>query len=110
MYKYLKDLDFSLQQIIANVVTDTVGMLGVRGLSSTGTPARNFTRSALAIGGGTTAQWVFSSIEANPSYLVFTAPHASVLITTVTRETTRILLTFSPTVLSDTVLDLMILR
>ena len=110
LYEYIKDLEQSLYSIVSNVVVDTVGLLGVRGLSSTGLGAKNFTRFALPIGGGTTAQWIFSNIEQNASYLVLTAPHASVLITTVARETTRILFTFSPTILTGTTLDLMILR
>ena len=87
-------------------------MLGVQGLSSSGTPARNFTSGSLAIGGATSAVWSLLRVEADTSYVLFHSATATtgMNITGITRTTTSVDFTFRPDVSSGIALHVLLLR
>ena len=110
--RYLEELGRNLKTHYSTIVTNTVGMIGVRGLSGTGVAAQNFVKVGLAIGGQTTAAWLFSSAESDISYMLLYTPSAStgMVITQVSKQTTQALFSFNPTVPSGMLLDILLLR
>lgn len=112
IYNYLRDLDQEVGTFFSSIVTDTIGMLGVKGLSSTGIPARNFVKQSLAIGGQTSASWIFTNMEMNASYLIFYSPSVSTGMNLIgqTRMTTAVSFNFQPAVPSGVLLDVLLLR
>ena len=109
--RYLEDLHRTLTVSLSSVVGQTIGLLGVRGLSSSGTGAQNFVKT-LAIGNQTSVTWAFDNPEPDASYLLFSSPRVStgVVMTGQTRGVTNVVLTFLPAVPSGLQLDLLLLR
>lgn len=110
--EYLRDLPESVGKSLQAIVANTVGLGGVRGISSSGIIPRNFVKQALYIGNTTSASWVFSNIEADASYLIFYSPSVStgVVLTQQTRTTTAVNFVFNPAVPSGALLDVLLLR
>ena len=97
---------------LSAIVGNTVGMLGVRGLSSTGSVARNFVRQSLTIGNQTSINWIFSNIEIDSSFMVFCFPSVStgVVMTSYTQATTQVNFVFNPAVPSGILMNILLLR
>jgi len=95
----------------SNIVTNTIGIIGTRGLSGTGTPAENFTK-ILNIGNQTQMSWNFANKEADASFMVFYSPSAStgMVMTKLTKSVSNVLFNFSPAVPSGLLLDLVMFR
>jgi len=110
--QYLRSLDTAINTFITRVVTNAQGMLGVRGLSSSGVISQNFTYGSLGIGNQTSIWWSFANIEPDASYMILYSPNMStgMVMTKQTRTTTGVQFTFNPNVLSGMLLDLCLLR
>lgn len=108
---YLRGLQRFNNDNLSTVVATTIGLLGVRGLSATGTPANNFTRGFLDIGDQTSSVWSLV-MESNATYLVLYSASVStgVVITDISKGTTSVTFTFNPAVPSGVRLDLVLLR
>lgn len=108
---YLRQLDTALRVFNSQVVVNSVGMVGTRGLSATGTVAQNF-RESLAIGGRGSATWTFTGFEADTSYMVLamSSVPASTFLTGVTMTLSGVDFTFAPTNASGIRYDVMLLR
>ena len=109
--RYLQDLERSVNVFFSAVAGQTVGMLGVQGLSSSGTVARNFT-ARLSISNATSAVWSLMRPEPDASYLLLSSPSRStgMVMTVRTLTTTGVEFTFSPAVPSGMLLDLVLFR
>lgn len=112
IYNYLRELDPVLQNFVSTLVRSTVGMIGVRGLSATGTLPQNFTKSSLDIGNQTSVSWVFTNMESDASYMIFYSPsvNTGVVLTSLTRATTNVSFRFNPVVPSGVLMDILLLR
>lgn len=109
---YINELDQALNTYISTLVVDTFGLIGVRGLSSSGTPAQNLVKHSLAIGGATSATWSFDNIELDTSYLLLYGPSRTtgMVLTAYAKQTTGVVFTFRPDVPSGMLLDCVLLR
>lgn len=112
VFQYLEDFDRAAANYLSTIVTNTVGMLGVRGLSSSGTIARNFVRHSLVVGGISQAAWVFTGPEADISYMILYSGNRTtgLVMTGQTKQTTQVLFTFSPLPPSGMLMDVLLLR
>lgn len=112
IYRYLEDFDRAAANYLSSIVANTVGILGVRGLSGSGTIAQNFVRGSLAIGNQTSLAWTFTGIEGDASYMILYSPNRStgMVMTVQSRQTTQVLFTFNPACPSGMLLDVMLLR
>lgn len=110
--EYLRELPEMVGRNIQAIVANTVGIVGVRGLSSSGIMPRNFVKQSLLIGGQTSASWVFPAIESDASYLIFYSPTVTTGVVMVgqTRTTTAVNFRFNPPVSSGILLDVLLLR
>ena len=111
IYRYLEDFDRAASHYLSAIVANTVGLVGVRGISSTGTVSQNFI-GRLMISAVTQASFIFTGLEANVSYMVFSQPSVSsgVSITGITAETSRILFDFGSVTPTNASLNILILR
>jgi len=93
-------------------VTNTSGIMGVHGLSSSGVISQNFTFGSLGVGNQTSLWWSFANIEPDASYMILYSPTIStgMVMTKQTRTTTGVQFTFNPSVPSGMLLDLVLLR
>lgn len=109
--RYLRGLDRALETYLTSVIVGTIGVVGLRGLSTSGTPAQNLVKS-LAIGNQTSISWVFSNMELDASYmLLYSATTTTgVVLTSLVRTTTSADFTFNPAVPSGVRLDVVLLR
>lgn len=109
---YLKDLRDTLDVYLNSIVGGAVGLAGVRGISSSGVIAQNFTKGSLAIGNQTTAVWAFANAEQNPSYLLLygTNADASFLLTGLAKGTTNVIFSFRAAQASGMLLDICLIR
>ena len=112
IYQYLRQLDQALGVSLSAIVGNTIGMLGVKGLSSSGVVARNFVRQSLNIGGQTSINWVFTNIEVDASFMIFYSPSTSTgaVLTSYTQATTNVNFVFSPVVPSGLTMNIFLLR
>lgn len=112
IHRYLQDLEQTINVYMSRIVSNAVGLVGVRGLSSSGVVSQNFIQGSLAIGGHTSLTWGFSNIETDASYMVFYSPSVSTGMVMVgqTRMTTGVAFTFNPAVPSGMLLDILLLR
>ena len=109
---YLQELDKSLSTFQSAIVANTVGLIGVHGLSSTGTVAQNFVQS-FNITDLTQLNWVFSSFEMDASYMVLgmqSKQSWDSFITETTRTTTDITFNFGGQVASGTLMQVVLIR
>jgi len=109
--EYLALMHHAISVYVSAISASTVGIINVRGFSSTGIRAENFTKR-LAIGGQTSIRWIFTNAEADMSYMLLYSPSATtgMVMTSWTPATTNVLFSFSPAVSSGMFLDLMLVR
>lgn len=112
IFRYLEDFDRAAANYLSSIVANSVGMLGVRGLSSSGTIARNFTKQSLQIGGLTEAAWVFTGLEADASFMIFASFSSTtgIVMTSTVQQTTQVLLRFNPAAPSGALVNVLLLR
>lgn len=111
IYRYLRDLNHELLHISTSIVVNTFGLIGMRGISGTSTQANNFSRGVLSVGGGTTAAWVFTNPEIDATYMVFIQNSTeSNMISAIDKSVSRLLLTFSPTAIAGSTVDIVLVR
>ena len=109
---YLQELDKSLSTFQSAIVANTVGLIGIHGLSSTGTVAQNFVQS-FNITDLTQLNWVFSSFEADASYIVIGVQSKNSwdsFVTETSKTTTGMTFNFGGQVASGTILNVVLLR
>lgn len=108
---YLQDLERSISRQQSSIVAFSVGFLGLRGLSSTGTTAQNF-NNVLSISNVTSVTWTFTSFEADASYMIFAMPTvtASTMITSLSQTTSTVSFNFSAVVPSGINMNVLLLR
>ena len=109
---YLADIADRISAQLESVVLNTVGFLGIHGLSSSGISSQNFTYGNLPLGGLTQATWVFTNMELDATYLVFyaiSAPASAPLVGQ-TRATTNVVFNFGGVVPAGVFVDLVLLR
>lgn len=109
---YLKELDKALTTFQSNIVSNSVGVLGLRGLSSTGVVAQNFIQS-FNISGLTTLTWTFTSFESNASYLVFamqSKTDTTQWVSETTRNTSTVVFNFATQIASGTLMGVLLVR
>ena len=112
IYRYLHELHQALGVGMSAIVGNSVGMLGIKGLSSSGNIARNFVKQSLQIGNQTSIGWTFTNIEVDASYMLFYTPSSAtgMVMTSYTQQTTQALFTFNPAVPSGLTLNIMLVR
>lgn len=108
--KYLEELERTLVSYTSSLVNGSIGMIGVRGLSSSGQSAQNFV-ARIPAGDTNTATWLLGNTETNTSYMLFYSSNypASMIIQSVSANTTAVTLTIT-TGLSGMYLDILLLR
>lgn len=94
--RYLEALDQAVYIYISGVLTGAVGLLGVRGISSSGIVAQNFVLGPYSVGTNP-LQIRLPNTEPDPSYLLFiqTNMPATFQVATWAQATTYVNLTFS---------------
>lgn len=110
--RYLRELTDAISIYAASITINTIGILNMRGLSTTGTRAENFLMKSLSVGNSTSVTWGFSNIEPNISYAILFSPNKTtgMVMTGQTRNTTGVVFNFSPVVPSGTLLEIMLIR
>lgn len=109
--QYVRDLSHALDIYVAQATSAPVGMIGVRGFSTTGITSQNFVKS-LNIGTATQVRWTFDRIEPDASYLLFWSPTIStgLVVMGVSAATTNVLLMLGAPAPSSCLLSLMLAR
>lgn len=110
--RYLQNLEFSVNAFVSAIVTNSVALAGVRGISSSGNVPKNFVAQAIDFSNRTTGIWVFDAPEVDVSYLLFTSPNstASFALVNITRYTTSVIFQIANTGISGLKVDIMMLR
>lgn len=108
--KYLEGLEKTVLNYTASLVTGSIGMIGIRGLSSSGTSAQNFVER-VSLDRVATGRWVFDNPEPDTSYMLFFSGSvpASTIITGVERGTTYAIVTCT-TGITGLYADILLLR
>lgn len=110
--RYLQDMAEVMGRFQSAIVVNTVGAIGLRGLSSTGTVSQNLTQS-FDISNATRLLWTFTGFEADTSYMIYsmqTKQSWSSFITETTKTTTDVLFTFGSPVASGTIMHVLLMR
>lgn len=110
--RYLQALDQAVFVYISEVLTGAVGLLGVRGISSSGIVAQNFVLPPVPIGNTSAFVIPLPHQESDPSYLLWiqsTAP-ASTVLKSYTRGTTFVSFNLGAAAPSGAQLHILLLR
>lgn len=110
--RYLEQLDQAVFVYISEVLTGAVGLLGVRGISSSGTVAQNFLPGPLVPGVTTTSLLRLPRLEPDASYVLFLQPTApaSTVITSWTQMTSGVIFNFAAPPPPGSVVNVLLLR
>lgn len=110
--RYLQQLDAVIAQGFHQVVGGTIGLLGIRGISSTSTAAHNLARGTLSVGNLTQVTWTFTNWELNTSYLILAQPSSvpSLFLSGITKNTTTVVFNLSQPAPSGMLFDIALLR
>lgn len=104
---FIHQLDKSLRAIVLN----SVGLIGVRGLSTSGTPSNNFAFS-LGIGRQTSVSWNFPQPEQDPSYMITysISQTSGVVMTSMLRTASNVTFTFVQPGPTGAIMDILLVR
>ena len=110
--QYLKDLEISINAFVSAIVTNSVALAGLRGVSTTGIVPKNFSIQSLAFGGRTTALWAFDAAESDPSFMLIISPNstASFALVNIVRQTTGVIFQIAQTGIAGLSADILLLR
>ena len=110
--KYLRNLDSSVNSFVSAIVTNSVALAGVRGISSSGNVPKNFVGQAIDFSSRTTGVWVFDAPERDVSYMLLFSPNstASFALVNITRYSTGVIFQIANTGISGLKLDCLLLR
>ena len=108
--RYLQTMEKDFISFVPSLVSGTIGMIGVRGFSSTGVSSQNFVQR-VSLSNVTTGMWTFTNPESDVSYMLWIQGvyPASSIITRMDKTTTSLLLT-CVTGLSGMACDVLLLR
>lgn len=109
VYRYLEDLENAFAFNHANIVLNSFGFIGIRGLSGMGTTSNNFVKS-LDISSVCSITWTFTNLEADATYMLFTTTFPTVLGMAATRNTTGVDFTFGAKTPSGVSMNILLLR